>query len=114
MVIIKSLATAMAASISILAVMAAPASAADVTVNQKNLQFTPGTVTINVGDTVTFTNHDPFFHDVTIINPDGTKSDKGLKNQGQDIKVTFTSAGTYGVMCRLHPMMKATVIVKQP
>ncbi len=96
----------------ILWVLAVPASAATVEINQKDLKFTPGSVTINVGDTVSFTNHDPFFHDVTIINPDGTKSDKGLKNQGQNIDVTFTKAGTYGVVCRLHPMMNATVIVK--
>lgn len=92
--------------------LAFPAYAAETAVDQLNLKFVPDAVSINAGDTIKFTDSDHFFHDVTIISPDGTKEDKGLQNYKQDIVVTFAKPGTYQVVCRLHPNMKMTVTVK--
>jgi plastocyanin len=90
----------------------AAAQAAETVVDQKNLKFVPNTVTINVGDSIRFTNGDPFTHDVTVISPDGSSSDKGLQHHGKDNVVAFPKAGTFSIVCKMHPNMKATVIVK--
>ena len=90
----------------------AAAQAAETVVDQKNLKFVPNTVTINVGDSIRFTNGDPFTHDVTVISPDGSSSDKGLQHHGKDNVVVFSKAGTFSIVCKMHPNMKATVIVK--
>ena len=91
---------------------AASAQAAEVVIDQLGLKFVPTTMTINAGDTIRFENHDPFTHDVTVLNPDGTSSDKGMQQHGKDLVVAFPKAGTYSIRCSFHPMMKATVIVK--
>jgi plastocyanin len=95
-----------------LSVMTFGAYAAETTIDQKDLKFVPDSITINAGDTVRFTNSDHFYHDVTIINPDGTSDDKGLINYKQEFAVSFAKPGTYKVRCRLHPAMKATITVK--
>lgn len=92
--------------------LAFPAYAAETVVDQLKLKFVPDTVTINAGDTLRFTNSDHFFHDVTIMNPDGTKDDKGLQNYKQELVVPFPKAGTYKIICRLHPAMTVVVTVK--
>jgi plastocyanin len=96
----------------VISALAAPAAAAEAKMNQKHLQFLPELLNINVGDAVRFTNEDSYFHDVTIINADGTKDDRGLQDHGKDTVYTFTKAGTFQVRCRLHPAMKATIVVK--
>lgn len=81
------------------------------TINQKHLMFIPDTVTVHVGDTVRFTDGDAYFHDVTVTGPDGAQNDKGLQGAGKYTDVVFSKPGTYHVTCRLHPAMKATVVV---
>jgi plastocyanin len=91
---------------------ALPAYAAETVVNQQGLKFIPDTVTIAAGDTIRFTNSDRFFHDVTVVNPDGTTEDKGLQDFHHDQVVTFAKPGVYKVRCRLHPAMTVAVTVK--
>jgi plastocyanin len=88
------------------------AQAAETVVDQIGLKFAPTTVTINAGDSIKFTNSDPFTHDVTVVSPDGSSSDKGLQHHGTNNSVVFAKAGTYSIICKMHPNMKATVIVK--
>ena len=90
----------------------AAAYAAEAVMDQNGLKFVPTIVTINAGDSVHFENHDPFTHDVTVVSPDGSKSDKGMQHHGEDRVVAFPKAGTYSIICDMHPNMKATVIVK--
>jgi plastocyanin len=91
---------------------AGAAYAAETVIDQKGLKFVPVTVTINAGDSIKFTNSDPFTHDVTVISADGSSSDKGLQHHGKDNVVVFAKAGSYSIICKMHPNMKATVIVK--
>jgi plastocyanin len=91
---------------------AGAAYAAETVIDQKGLKFVPVTVTINAGDSIKFTNSDPFTHDVTVISPDGSSSDKGLQHHGKENVVAFAKAGSYSIICKMHPNMKATVIVK--
>lgn len=86
--------------------------AAETTVDQKGLKFVPDAITINAGDTIRFTNSDPFTHNVTVVNPDGSREDKGMQHHGKDNSVLFAKAGKYSIICQMHPNMKATVVVK--
>ena len=91
---------------------AAAAHAAETIVDQKGLKFVPDVIAINAGDSIRFTNSDPFTHDVTVVDPDGTSTDKGLQHHGKDNVVVFAKPGKYAILCKMHPNMKATVTVK--
>jgi plastocyanin len=81
-------------------------------IDQHNLMFEPGAVTIAVGDTVRFTDSDRITHNITIVYPDGSTEDKGMDRYKEDIIVHFTKPGVYQVHCLIHPMMHATITVK--
>jgi amicyanin len=83
------------------------ASAGTTNVIIKDFRFQPDQVTINKGDTVTWTNMDPVLHDVKF--KDASSPD--LK-KGETYSRTFKEAGTYDYMCNIHPYMKGKVIVK--
>jgi plastocyanin len=88
------------------------ANAAEVAVDQHDMQFVPGAVTINAGDSVRFTDTDRIAHDITVVNPDGTAVDRGMDYYNQQIVVKFASPGAYLIRCRIHPTMKMTITVK--
>lgn len=75
----------------------------------QNFAFSPSTITVKVGDKVTWTNQDSVGHSATA---DDNSFDTGLLAQGQSESVTFSKAGTYTYHCSVHPMMKATIIVQ--
>ena len=87
---------------------AAAAFAAGTTIMQKGRAFRPGEVTINRGDSLTFTNEDSFVHQIYL---DG-QFDSEEKGPGEVITQTFTRSGTFQVRCHIHPTMKLTVHVK--
>ena len=90
--------------------MAAKAKAAASTgVTIKDFDFGPASVTINVGDTVTWTNQGPTGHTATAN--DGA-FDTGLLDAGQSGSHTFDTAGTFAYICTPHPNMKGTVVVQ--
>lgn len=70
--------------------------------------FTPGTVTIAVGATVTWTNHDVTAHTTT--------ADNGAWNTtmspGGTFSRAFPTAGTFDYKCTIHPTMTGTITVK--
>src|SRR5207247_1116284 len=68
--------------------------------------FSPATITVHAGDTITWTNHDEAAHDVTAA---GFHSP--LLNTNQSWTFTFTAAGTYPYYCSVHPDMRAQVSV---
>jgi amicyanin len=69
--------------------------------------FSPATLTIAVGDTVTWTNADAVAHTAT-----GAGFDSGSLEQGETYSVTFTAAGTYDYLCTPHPTMTGRIIVQ--
>jgi len=81
----------------------------EVKVIMTNRSYDPETVTIKVGDTVTWVNEDAPQHDVVADNGE-FKSD--LFDKGQTFSFTFTQAGTYPYHCSIHPGMTGTVIVE--
>lgn len=85
-----------------------PASAATITVVQKARAFRPVEVTVNRGDSVTFTNDDSYIHQVYV---EGL-FDSAEKAPGENLNETFPNSGTFQVRCHIHPTMKMTVRVR--
>jgi LPXTG-motif cell wall-anchored protein len=83
------------------------ASSASVTIS--DFKFTPDTVTVNEGDTVTWTNDGPSVHTATA--EDGS-FDTGALNKGESGSATFTQAGTISYICSPHPFMHGKVVVQ--
>jgi plastocyanin len=83
--------------------------AADAAVSIANFAFVPNTVTVVVGDTVTWTNNDEVSHTATA---DGGSFDTGSIGNGASDSVTFNAAGTFAYHCSIHPTMSGTVIVQ--
>lgn len=69
--------------------------------------FAPLSLTVLVGDTVTWTNHGTQAHTVTAAEA----FDSGVINSGESWSHTFTTPGTVEYLCTLHPWMKGTVVV---
>jgi plastocyanin len=98
-----------------LALMLVPtaASAADAahTIVQKDRHFHPDEVTVNRGESLTFTNDDDFIHQIYVKSPDFS-FDSAERYPGQFITETFTRQGTFEVRCHIHPKMLLTVHVR--
>ena len=77
---------------------------------QKNKQFVPHVLAVEVGAIVDFPNHDPFFHNVfSLFN--GKRFDLGLYEAGSTRSVHFDRAGICYIFCNIHPQMSAIVVV---
>ena len=82
--------------------------ASDTTVTIADFKFTPASITIHVGDTVTWTNHGPSAHTAT-ANNGGFNT--GVLQKGQSASHTFNTPGTFTYICSIHPFMHGTVVV---
>ncbi len=81
---------------------------------ETNECFIPYEVTINVGDTVEWTNSDTAAHTVTGGSPaDGPSGvfDSSLVLGGAQYAFTFEEAGNYDYFCMVHPWMVGNVQV---
>ena len=83
--------------------------AASTGVTISDFQFSPATVTVNIGDTVTWTNDGPTPHSAT---SSSGGFDTGIMDAGQSGSHTFTEAGTFAYICTPHPNMQGTVVVQ--
>lgn len=77
------------------------------TVVEKGFAFSPASLQVAVGDTVTFTNEDSADHNVKI---DG--QELGAQSQGQSVTWTASKAGTFPYSCVIHPSMTGEITVK--
>lgn len=82
---------------------------ATVNVKMAGFAFDPATLTVNVGDTVTWTNSDTQPHNATAS--DGAFKTPDI-TQGQSTSITATVPGTHTYTCTIHPRMVATLIVQ--
>jgi plastocyanin len=89
---------------------AAAAAPATKSVEAMGYKFSPADLTIAVGDTVTWTNHDTAPHNIVITDGPEKFTSPTLQT-GQTFSHTFTQAGKYSYYCSIHPDMKATVTV---
>jgi plastocyanin len=98
---------AIAAAIS-LCLGSAFAHAEDTIVSIDNFTFQPAQLTVKVGTTVTWKNHDDIPH--TIVSAGKFRS-KTLDTD-DSFSFTFTAAGDYKYFCSLHPHMTGMIKVE--
>jgi plastocyanin len=82
---------------------------AAIKISAKDFMFSPASVTVKAGSTVTWTNLDDEPHTVF--------SDAGLfRSSALDTKDSFAykfdKAGTYHYLCTIHPRMVGTIVVE--
>ena len=76
-----------------------------------NYSFTPSTLTIAIGTTVTWTNRDSEVH--TVVADDSAPSFRSAGLDTDDsFSFTFSQAGAYSYHCSLHPHMTGKIIVQ--
>lgn len=72
--------------------------------------FSPATLTIGVGESVTWTNKDSVPH--TITSDSGNELGSSSLAKDGTYSHAFNTAGTFVYHCALHPNMKGTIIVQ--
>src|SRR5262249_61961819 len=93
----------------VLAVTLGAAAPAPPRIDIKQHKYSPQTVTIAVGSTVTWVNHDEDVH--TVVSTTQAFTSRAIDTD-ESFSYTFTKPGTYTYFCTLHPLMTATVVVK--
>ncbi len=104
-------------AVGVMLALAVPASAEDVYVDIVNFAYIPNDITIQMGDTVYWTNLDSVLHTVT-SGTDCTSDglfDSGDLAGGDEWSYTFESAGEYPYFCLYHcETMEGIVRVEAP
>ncbi len=75
----------------------------------RNYLFFPSTLTIQVGDTVIWTNAASVH---TVTSDSGNELDSETLSSGETYSHTFTTIGNFDYHCTLHPTMKGTINVE--
>ena len=75
----------------------------------ENFKFSPASLTIKAGDTVTWINKDSAPHTATA---DDKSFDSDRLETDDSFSFTFTSVGTNPYFCNIHPSMKGSVTVQ--
>ena len=103
-----------AATAALLAAVVLPGLAQNATqanaVSISNFTFTPQTLTVKAGTTVTWTNKDDIPHGIAVTN-NAFKRSPALDTD-DSFSFTFTTPGTYQYFCYIHPHMTGTVVVE--
>ena len=94
------------------AVWAALAATPQHYVSQKDQVFTPGELAITRGETVRIVNDDGDLLHHLYVDSEQLRYDSGDQEPGAKVDITFPAAGTYDVLCGIHPKMKLVVHVK--
>ena len=97
-----------AVAAALLMLLGANVHAEEIKVTIDNFTFAPQELTLKVGDTVTWTNHDDIPH--TVVSAGKFRS-KTLDTDNT-FSFTFTAAGDYKYFCSLHPHMTGMIKVE--
>ena len=76
------------------------------TITLQNFQFSPSSLTVKTGDTVTFANNDSVAHHIVV----GTQ-DLGVQAPGASVTWTAPKDGVYVLKCLIHPSMAGRITV---
>ena len=85
------------------------AAATPPTLEIQHFKFLPPALEVPAGTTVTWINHDEETH--TVTSATGAFTSQALEHE-QRFAHTFATPGTFTYFCALHPMMRATVVVR--
>lgn len=97
----------------LLALAIAPgAHAGEHVVTQKNKSFSVTRLAVKTGDTVRFTNDDPFNHNIFSLS-EAKSFDLGSYGHGLSKTVVLDKPGMVEVECAVHPDMKLMVEVRK-
>jgi plastocyanin len=77
-------------------------------VTLSGLAFSPKSLTVTAGTTVTWTNKEAITHTVT---SDAVLFDSGDLTNGQTYQYTFSTVGTFAYHCKYHSGMTGTIVV---
>ena len=91
-------------------VVLAQAEESAISISIDNFSFTPATLTVRAGTTVTWTNKDDIPHGIASSNKAFARS-KALDTD-DSYSFTFTTPGTYQYFCYLHPHMVGSIVVE--
>jgi plastocyanin len=80
--------------------------AADGSVSIGDFFFSPASITVGIGDSVTWTNNGQETHNAT-----GNGIGTGNLDTGESGSASFSSAGSFTYICTIHPQMNGTVRV---
>jgi plastocyanin len=85
-------------------------------VGMENIQFVPKDVTVDAGETITFTNDEAVAHDVHKTSGPGkdfASGPTGGMQEGDTFELTLDEPGKYEYVCDVHaPGMAGTITVK--
>ena len=73
------------------------------------VRFDPQELTVKVGDTIVWINHDPFPHTATAV---GKQFDSHEIATGRSWKYTARKVGVFAYACSLHPTMLGALRVE--
>ncbi len=91
-----------------------PAPERPAVMEQKDLQFVPHVLAIQVGTTVEFPNSDPLSHNVFSIS-EAKRFNLGLYSRGMVRRLKFERPGVVDLLCNVHLEMSGfIVVVKNP
>ena len=91
-------------------VLVARAQTSSSAVEIHNFTFTPQTLTVKAGTTVTWTNKDDTPHGIASAN-NAFKKSQALDTD-DSYSFTFATPGTYQYFCYIHPHMTGTIVVE--
>lgn len=82
------------------------------TIAIRNFAFSPSTLTVKAGTTVTWTNDDSSPHQLASDAGSPVAFSSPSLANGASFTFTFSQAGTYPYHCTIHPSMKGTLVVQ--
>jgi plastocyanin len=106
---VTALLTAAVPELTAAGVAAVQAAASPATIQIDNFAFTPATLTVTAGTTVTWKNEDDSPH--RIGDKNGTFKSAALDTD-DSFSHTFATPGEYPYICTIHPYMVGKVIVR--
>ena len=80
-------------------------------VSQRDRKFSPDRLVVDRGTVVHIVNDDTVTHHVYVDSP-GMSFDSGEQPIGTTVDLKFDRAGTFDVLCAIHPTMHLRVVVK--
>lgn len=85
----------------------------DISILQKDKQFSTTAVTAKVGDRLVIKNADEFNHNLISLTP-GTNFGSHMERPGEAMTYPLTAPGEFDIQCLIHPKMKMHVVVAKP